>query len=215
MGSEQQQMMKTGTTTVGIICRDGIVLAADKRATAGNFIADHKADKIHQISEYMAVTIAGLVSDAQLLVKLIRAELQLKKLRTGKETTATEGANLLAGYAYSNIRKMSMLPGIVGFLVGGRDETGYHLYNIGPDGSISEVDDFTSDGSGSVFAFGVLDTLYKKGLSMEEGVKLAAKSVNAALQRDSASGSGLDIVTITPDGVKKIITKEFKTQIEL
>ncbi len=211
----QQQMMKTGTTTIGIICKDGIVLAADKRATAGNFIADRNADKIHQISDFMGVTIAGLVSDAQLLVKLIRAELLLKKMRTNKETTVREGANLLAGYAYANIRKMSMLPGIVGFLIGGKDGEGYHLYNIGPDGSVSEVDDFTSDGSGSVFAFGVLDTLYKKGINLEEGIKLAVKAVNAALQRDSATGSGLDIFTITPDGVKKIITKELKTQIEL
>ncbi|MBI1969918.1 proteasome subunit beta [Candidatus Woesearchaeota archaeon] len=209
------QTIKTGTTTIGIVCKEGIVLVADKRATAGNFIADKKAEKIHQIADYVAVTIAGLVSDAQLLTKLARAELQLKKMRTGKESSVREAANLAAGMCYSNIRKLSMIPGIVAFLVGGMDNEGFHLYNIGVDGSISEVNDFTSDGSGSVFALGVLETLYRKDMSMEEGIKLGVKALNAALQRDSASGSGLDIATITKMGFKKIITKELELKVEI
>lgn len=207
--------MKTGTTTIGIICKDALILAADKRATAGNFIADKKADKIHQVADAIGVTIAGLVSDAQLLVKLIRAELQLKKLRTNRETTVPEAANLIAGITYGNIRRMSMLPGIVGFLVGGKDEAGYHLYNIGPDGSVSEEPEYTSDGSGSVFALGVLETSYRKGMSLDEGLKLVTKALHAAVQRDSASGSGFDIVTITRDGYRKIATKELKVTVEL
>src|SRR3989344_7220826 len=199
-------VMKTGTTTIGIICKDGVILAADKRATAGNFIADKKAQKIHQVADTMGVTIAGLVSDAQLLIKLIRAELQLKKLRTNKETTVSEAANLVAGLTYGNIRRPSMLPGIVGFIVGGRDDTGYYLFNIGPDGSVSQEPEYTSDGSGSVFALGVLETSYRKGMSIDEGVKLAAKALHAAVQRDSASGSGFDMMTITKEGYKKIIT---------
>ena len=208
-------VMKTGTTTIGIICKDGVILAADKRATAGNFIADKKAQKIHQVADTMGVTIAGLVSDAQLLVKLIRAELVLKKLRTNKETTVPEAANLVAGLTYGNIRRMSMLPGIVGFLVAGSDEAGYHLYNIGPDGSVSEEPEYTSDGSGSVFALGVLETMYRKGMSVDEGLKLATKALHAAVQRDSASGSGFDIITITKDGYKNVVTKELKVTVEI
>lgn len=208
-------VMKTGTTTIGVICKDGVILAADKRATAGNFIADKKAEKIHQVADFIGVTIAGLVSDAQLLVKLIRAELQLKKLRTNRETTVPESANLIAGLTYGNIRRMSMLPGIVGFIVAGRDEAGYHLYNIGPDGSVSEEPEYTSDGSGSVFALGVLETSYRKGLSMDEALKLVTKSLHAAVQRDSASGSGFDIITITKDGYRKLVTKELKVTVEL
>ena len=107
-----ERQLKTGTTTVGIMCTDGVVLAADKRATAGYLIANKKAEKIHQIADTMAVTIAGTVSDAQLLVKLIRAELNLKRVRTNRDPNVKEAANLLGGLVYANIRKMSMIPGI-------------------------------------------------------------------------------------------------------
>ncbi|MCX6707083.1 MAG: hypothetical protein NT001_02995 [Candidatus Woesearchaeota archaeon] len=102
----------------------------------------------------------------------------------------------------------------IGFVLGGRDSEGYGLYNIGPDGSVTDEADFTSDGSGSVFALGVLETLYKKDMTLEEGKKLAIKSLNAALQRDSASGSGIDMWTITKEGAKKIMTRDLSTKLE-
>lgn len=212
---DEKNITKTGTTTVGIICREGIVFAADKRATMGNFIAGKKVDKIFQIDDSIGITIAGMVSDAQLLVKLIKAELRLKKVRTERPIEVKEAANLLAGMSYSNIRKMSMVPGIVGFLVGGKDHKGYHLYNIDVAGGITEEDEYTADGSGSVFAYGVFETLYKKDTGIDEAVKLAVKAINAALQRDSASGSGIDIITITGKGFKKILTKEVIGKLEI
>ena len=207
--------IKTGTTTIGLVCKDGIVLAADKRATSGYLIAWKKFDKIVQITDNVAVTVAGTVSDVQLLTKYLKAELKLKDIRTGRETTVKEAASLLANFVYNNIRKLSMIPGISHFIVGGKDSSGFHLHDLSPDGSIVEVDDYISSGSGSVMAFGVLETLYKKGLSVDEGVKLAAKGINAAVQRDIASGNGIDIVTITKDGIKKVFSKEFEIKIEV
>jgi proteasome beta subunit len=206
--------LKTGTTTVAIVCKDGIILAADKRATSGNLISYKKFDKIISITDKIAVTVAGTVSDVQLLTKLIKAELKLKDIRTGRESSVREAANLLANMVYNNIRKLSLIPGISHFLIGGIDHSGLHLYDLAPDGSIVEVDDFVSSGSGSVMAYGVLETLYKKSILVTEGIKLAIKCVNAALQRDSASGDGIDIVTITKEGVKKVLTKEIKYGIE-
>ena len=210
----ENNLTKTGTTTIGIKCKEGIVLAADKRATAGHMIVDKHAEKLHQIDTHIALTIAGLVSDAQLLTKLARAEIQLKKLRTHAPVTVKEAANLLANLSYTNIRRMSMVPGIVGFVVGGMDIEGGHLYNIGIDGSITEEEDYTSDGSGSVFAYGVLETMYKKDLSVDEGIKLALKGLSAAIQRDSASGNGVDVITITKDGVKRVLSKRFEVKVE-
>ncbi|PIU02526.1 MAG: proteasome subunit beta, partial [Candidatus Diapherotrites archaeon CG09_land_8_20_14_0_10_32_12] len=103
---ENENVIKTGTTTVGIMCKEGVVLAADKRATAGNFISDKKAQKIYKINDSMALTTAGVVSDVQLLVKLIKAELNLKAVRTERKPNVKESVNLLAGLVYSNIRKM-------------------------------------------------------------------------------------------------------------
>lgn len=211
----EDKELKTGTTTIGIMCKDGIVLAADKRATSGYLISYKKFDKIINITDNIAVTVAGTVSDVQLLTKYLKAELKLKDIRTGRDTTVKEAASLLANFVYSNIRKFSLIPGISHFIVGGRDSRGVHLYDLSPDGSIVEIDDYISSGSGSVMAFGVLETLYKQGLSVEEGVKLAAKGVNAAVQRDIASGNGIDIVTITKDGIKKVFSKELELKIEV
>lgn len=212
---EHPEMIKTGTTTIGIVCKDGIVLAADKRVTAGNLIANRRFHKVFPITETMAVTVAGLVSDAQLISKLIKAELKLKDLQTNRTSTVKEAANLLAGMLYSNIRKMSMVQSVVGFLLGGKDESGYHLYDLGIDGSTAEHEDFVSDGSGSVFALGVLETLYKKGISIDEGIKLAVKAVNAAIQRDNCSGNGIDVVTISASGAQQVLEKEINTRLEL
>lgn len=146
---DMDNILKTGTTTIGIVCKDCIVLGADKRATAGNFIANKNVEKVVPISDYMALTTAGTVSDIQLLIKLIKAELKLKEIRSNQKPSVKEGANLLAGMVFSNIRKMSMIPGISHFLVGGYDDE-KHLYDLYPDGSISDVEDFVSSGSGSV-----------------------------------------------------------------
>ena len=211
----EDKELKTGTTTIGMVCKEGIVLAADKRATSGYLISYKKFDKIINITDSIAVTVAGTVSDVQLLTKYLKAELKLKDIRTGRETTVKEAASLLANFVYNNIRKLSLIPGISHFVVGGKDSSGFHLYDLSPDGSIVEIDDYTSSGSGSVIAFGVLETLYKKGLSVDEGVKLAAKGINAAVQRDIASGNGIDIVSITKDGIKKVVSKELELKIEV
>ena len=207
--------MKTGTTTMGIVCKDGLILAADRRATYGYLISYKKFNKIMPITDNIAVTVAGTVSDVQLLTKYLKAELKLKNIRTGRETTVKEAANLLANFVYSNIRKLSLIPGISHFIVGGKDSGGFYLYDLSPDGSIVEIDDYISSGSGSVMAFGVLETLYKKDLSVDEGIKLAAKGINAAVQRDIASGNGIDIVTITKEGIKKVFSKDLELKIEV
>ncbi len=209
-----ENQLKTGTTTLGLVCKDGIVLAADKRATAGHMIVDKRAEKVHVISDNFAVTIAGGVSDAQLLIKLIKAELKLKEVRTNKSPTAKEAANLLGGLLYSNIRKMSMIPGIAHFLLGGKDNLGLHLYDLFPDGSVTKVRDFISSGSGSVFAYGVLETQYSPDMSTADGVKLAIKAINTALQRDSASGNGIDVVIINEKEIRRELEKEVTYDLE-
>ena len=212
---DDKELMKTGTTTLALQCKDGIVLAADKRATSGYLVSHKKFDKILNITDNIAVTVAGTVSDVQLLAKYIRAELKLKLIRTDRESTVKEAANLLAMLVYNNIRKLSLIPGISHFLIGGKDEEGFHIYDLAPDGSIIEVDDYTTSGSGSVMVYGVLETLYDKKISVEEGIKLAVKSINAAVQRDIASGNGIDVVAITKDGVKKDLSKEIVPKIEV
>ena len=211
---EDKDIRKTGTTTVALVCKDGAVLCADKRVTSGYLVAYKKYEKIIQINENIAVTVAGTVSDVQLLTKLLKAELKLKDLRTNRSVTVKEAVNLLSAMVYNNIRKFSLIPGISHFVLGGRDNEGVHVYDIGADGSITYVDDYTSSGSGSVMAYGVLETLYRKDLKIEEAIKLGAKAINAAVQRDIASGNGIDIVTITKEGINKVLSKIVEIKIE-
>jgi len=210
----EENVIKTGTTTVGLVCKEGIVLAADKRATSGYLIADKKTDKIYAITDNIAVTMAGTASDAQLLIKVLQSELGLKKIRSKRDITVKEAANLAARLVYENIRKFSAIPGISHFVMGGKDSTGFYLYDIFADGTVSLCDEYISSGSGSVMAYGVLETLWKKDMSVDDGVKLAIKCINAAVQRDIASGNGLDVWTITKDGAKNVVARVFNTKIE-
>ncbi|MFP4567945.1 MAG: proteasome subunit beta [Candidatus Woesearchaeota archaeon] len=201
-----QEYLKTGTTTIGIICKDAVILAADKRATAGHLIASKDIEKVIEIMPNMALTTAGSVSDIQLLVKYLKAELKLKEIRNNRAPHVKEAANLLASMTYSTIRSMG---GVCHFLFAGIDAEGTHLYDIYPDGSLTGVNDkskakgYLASGSGSTFAMGLLEDTWTKNLSIEEGVNLAFRAINTALQRDSASGEGVDVVVITKNGIEK------------
>jgi len=202
--------MNTGTTTLGLICKDAIILAADKRATAGHFIVAKNIEKVIKLNDRMAVTIAGSVSDIQLLVKVIKAELNLKDIRTNRKSTVKEAANLLSGIVFNNIRATY---GISHFIFAGYDDSGLHLYDIYPDGSIQEHDKFVSSGSGSVLVYGVLESQYKPNLSIQDGQELALKAVSTALQRDIGSGEGVLVMSITKDGIKTIADRKVPTTI--
>ena len=207
-------LFKTGTTTLGMVCKDGIVLAADKKMTlGGQIVSSKKFEKVLILNDQMAITFAGLVSDVQLLVKLIKAQLRLEELRKGKKVKIKEAANMLGNLVYNNVRKMSMIAGITGFLFAGVDMEGFHLYQLGADGSIAKYDDFVTDGSGMMYATGVLEGNYKKDLSVDEGIQLAVKAISASMERDTASGGGLDVVIITKDGTKKAMSKQLETKL--
>ncbi len=209
--------IRLGTTTVGIVCKDGIILAADKRASAGSYIINHEEKKVQIINDNIAVTTAGNASDAQLLVKLLKSELELKQIKKDSEVKVKEAANLLARMVYQNIRKMSMVPGVAHFIMAGYDSTGFYLYDIFPDGTMTTHTKYAASGSGSLTgALGILDSEWKKDMPIkEEGVKLAVKAINAALQRDMFTGDGIGVFTITSKGVQKVLDKEARVKVEV
>ena len=212
----KKHISKTGTTTVGIVCKEGIILAADKRATLGGSggvaYISRKIDKIIPVTNDIAVTTAGQVSDAQKVVKLTRAELKLKELRTKKKPTIKEAANLFSSIVYQNIRQFSPIISITHFLLAGHDKEGSYLYEIGADGTLDHIKDYTSTGSGMLQADPILDAEYKKGLTIDEGVELAKKCINASRKRDVGSGEGMDIYVITKDEVKSVLNQELVSE---
>ena len=186
-----------GTTTLGLVCSDGVVLASDSRATMGYLISDKEARKIYQIDDKIAMTTAGLVGDNQALVRLMRAQAALLKLQ-GKPLTVKMASTLLSNI----LNERRMFPFLVQLIVGGYDTKG-HVYELDPVGGISEKK-MSSTGSGSPVAYGVLENEYKEGMKVDSAVKLAVKAMTSALARDAATGNHIRVVTITSNGYKEL-----------
>ncbi len=194
--------LKTGTTTVGLVGKDGVVFAADKRATMGYLIASKTVTKIQPISDYIAMTIAGSVGDAQTLVKWM--SVQIKTYEVEKETTmpVSAAASLLSSVLASN----KYFPFWVQILIGGFD-TKPHLFSVDMLGGMTE-EKKTATGSGSPFAYGVIDTNYNEKKPVSDLVPIATKAVWAAMQRDTATGEFIDVFTITKKGMKRYSKEE-------
>lgn len=208
----KNSILKTGTTVLGIVCKDGVVMAADRQMTLGYSIVGSKNfPKVTQINDYLVMSVAGNASDALRFKKYLAAELKLKELRSKSRPTIKQAANLLASISYSGIRQPSMIPAIVGSLLAGFDEEGRtELYVIGPDGTIEKVEDYdASVGSGMPFILGLLERQYKEDIPVDpDGIELAKEALKSSTQRDTGSGYGIDIFTITKDGIKKVVEQE-------
>ncbi|MCK5044073.1 hypothetical protein KAR52_03670, partial [Candidatus Pacearchaeota archaeon] len=139
----KNSILKTGTTILGIVCKDGVVMAADRQSTAGNIVMNKNSKKIKVLNDYVAVASTGVVSDIQRTFKVLSAELRLKRLKSRSRPTIKQAANLLSTITYSQIRQPSMVPSMVGTLLGGFDEDGeFALYTIEPAGSVIKVEDY-------------------------------------------------------------------------
>ena len=208
MMDNNQNVLKTGTSTLGITFKGGVVVGADHRATMGHFIAN-KSQKLFQIGDRLALTTAGLVGHAQSLSRTLSAEVALFELRRQQPMTVKGAATLTA-----NI--LSGRPHWVQLLIVGVDEDGGHVYSIdSAGGSIPDV--YCATGSGSPYMYGVLEDGFKPDMTEAEALKLAARALHASGQRDAASGNGMDLAVITEkDGLfYKLKTKLTSCLLEL
>lgn len=202
-----EEVVRTGTTTVGLKFKEGVVLASEKRAVLGYLIAHKDFEKIYKLDDNIAVTIAGAVGDCQMLINFIKVNIELYKVRKQKKPSIKAIATLLSHILFQN--RMSIFPYYVQLLLGGVDEDGVFLYSLGPDGSKIE-DKYISTGSGSVVSYGVLEDNYKDGMSLEEAIRLAARAVAAATKRDIYSGGEIEVAVITREGFRKLSNAEIE-----
>src|SRR6267143_2026689 len=179
------------TTTVGIRSKDGVVLAADKRASKGFFVGSKVVQKIFSLDGGTAVAIAGAMSDAEYLVNLAKAERRLLALRRGYPLSVKESAQLISNIVYSSMKSYN--PFYVELVVAGVDQEGAHVYTSDMSGAITS-EDFMSSGSGSPIAYGVLEQGFRKEFSLDQATKLAEAAVRAAMERDPGSGNGVDVL---------------------
>jgi proteasome beta subunit len=194
-------VVKTGTSTIGITFDGGVVVGADHRATMGHFIANKSVQKLFKISGSVALTTAGLVGHAQSLSRTLAAELRLYELKHTTPMTVKGAATLTANILVGR-------PHYVQLLIVGVDESGPSVYSIdSAGGSIPDV--YCATGSGSPYMYGVLEDQYTEGMSKDEALLVVAKALLASAQRDAASGNGMDLAVITADdGFKQLSEDE-------
>ncbi len=189
---------KTGTTTVGIKVKDGVVLAADTQASLDHMVETLNIRKILPITDRIAITTAGSVGDVQMLARLLEAEARYYQFSWGKALTTRAMANLLSNILNEN----KWFPYLVQIIIGGYvDEP--ELANLDPLGGLV-FDKYTATGSGSPFAIAILEDNYKEEMSIQEARKLALRAVRTAGKRDVYTGERkVQIMTITKDGMKE------------
>jgi proteasome beta subunit len=196
-----------GTTTVGVVCSDGVILATDTRATMGNFIASKHAKKVYQITDYLAMTIAGGVAVAQRVVEILKVNASLYELEKNRPMPVQSAARLVQTLLFSNREAGAPLP--MQAIVGGHDETGPHVYNLDPYGSLTE-ETMVSTGSGSPYAYGVLEAQFKENSKVDEMLNVVVKAVDSAMKRDVASGDSFDVAVINGEGFRELPLEEKK-----
>ncbi|HMK58297.1 MAG TPA: archaeal proteasome endopeptidase complex subunit beta, partial [Nitrososphaeraceae archaeon] len=186
-----------GATAIGITCGDGIVLAAEKRVSYGNFVVNKNTKKVFAITHNVAAACAGMVADMQVLVRQVTALSRIRKLEIRRDVATNSIAKLMSVIMFER-RYFPLLTQVV---VGGIDPSP-QIYTLDPLGSLLP-DDYAAVGTGAKMALGVLDSEYKKDISIEVARNLAVKAIKSSIQRDSASGDGIDLVIITNKGIQE------------
>lgn len=202
--SSETRILK-GTTTLGVVCRDGVILGTDTRATMGTYVASKHAKKVYQITDNLAMTIAGGVAVAQKVVEILQVNSRLYELEKNRPILVKSAARLVSNLLFQNREVGMPLP--MQALVGGFDETGPHVFNLDPYGSLME-EKMVSTGSGSPFAYGVLEAEFKEDSSVQKMLPVVVRAVDAAMKRDVASGDSFDIVVIDGKGFRELSQEE-------
>lgn len=186
-----------GATAIGLTHQDGIILAAEKRISYGNFVVNKNTRKIFSITDQVASACAGMVADMQVLTRQVGALAKIRKLETRREMATNSVAKLMSVIMFER----RYFPLLTQVIVGGV-HTVPEIYTLDPLGSLLP-DKYAAVGTGAELALGLIDSEYNKNMTEDASKKLAIKAIKSSVQRDSASGDGIDILAITNKGTKE------------
>ncbi len=192
------QMYLPGATTIGIVCKNGVVLASEKRVSYGYTVMSKAGKKVFKIVDHVGAACAGLIADMQILTRQVSAYSKLFEMSNGRRISVKAVAKTMSNLLFPR----RFFPYFTQTIVGGVDDEGPGLYILDPIGSIIS-DKYAVIGSGANIAVGVLEDSYKENLSLEEGKNMALRAMRSAIARDIASGNGIDILMISYDGIKE------------
>lgn len=198
MQEGKQEEVKTGTTTVALQYEGGVVLGTERRASMGYQISGKETKKVYKIDDRIGLTTAGSVGDVQTIVRYMRAETNLFKYKKEREISPSAAATLLANILHSS----KALPYMGLFLMGGynTEEGRGEVFQLDPAGGVLQQDKYYATGSGSQVAYGLLEDGYEEGISRDEALQLALRSIKSASERDLASGDGFSMMVVSEDG---------------
>lgn len=199
------RLVLKGTTTIAVVCKDGVILASDTRVTMGFYVAHKHGKKIYKIDDHLGMTIAGSVADAQRTVDMLTASAQLYKINVGRPLPVNSAARLMANLLFSS----RYVPLLTQVLIGGIDDTGSHVFALDPFGSLTE-EKCVATGSGSPIAYGVLEDKYKENIPINELLPTIVKAMSSAMKRDAASGDSFNVAIINEEGYRELSEEEKK-----
>lgn len=197
--SNQTVKFAKGTTTLAFKFNDGIIVSVDSRSTMGAYIASGTVKKIIEINPFLLGTMAGGAADCSFWERNLGMQCRMYELRNGKRITVAAASKLLAN-TVNSYRGYGLS---MGTMVTGWDETGPQLYYVDSDGTRLKGNMF-SVGSGSTYAYGVLDNYYRPDLTVEEAIDLGKRAIYHATHRDAYSGGINNLYHVTKEGWVKI-----------
>ncbi len=183
-----------GATVVGISYNDGVILAADKRVSFGNFVVNKNIKKTFSITDHVGAACAGMVADMQVLVRQVEALAKIRKLELRRDVPPNSIAKLMSVIMFER----RYFPLLTQVIVGGINEKP-EIYTLDPLGSVLP-DNYAAVGTGAEGALGIMDAEFKPNMSEEAVRELASRAIRSATQRDAASGDGIDILYVTRTG---------------
>ena len=189
------------TTTVGIVGRDFVVLATDRRVTAGHYVAHKHIRKMAKIDEHIVMTMSGGVADLQYISNVLTLMAKRYRIETGKPISVRSIANYMSTILFYSRPIIYVVHSIVG---GYSESEGAVMYHVDWFGTVTEERRYIVTGSGSPYAAGVLEAGYREDMALDDAVKLAVNAVLAAAAHDPGSGEGVDVLAVTPQGTREV-----------
>jgi proteasome beta subunit len=186
-----------GATAIGISYSEGIILAAEKRVSYGNFVVNKNTKKTFPVTEHVGAACAGMIADMQVLVRQVTALAKIRKLETKRAVATNSIAKLMSVIMFER----RFFPLLTQVVVGGIEERP-QIYTLDPLGSVLP-DDYAAVGSGAEMALGVMDAEYTQAMSEDNARNLVIKAMKSSILRDSSSGDGIDLLTITKNDLRE------------
>jgi len=188
-----------GTTTLAFKFRHGVIVAVDSRATAGPYIASQTVKKVIEINPYLLGTMAGGAADCSYWERVLAKHCRIYELRNKERISVAAASKLLANIVYG-YKGMGLS---MGTMICGWDKKGPGLYYVDSDGT-RLTNNLFSVGSGSTYAYGVLDSGYKWDLGVEEAYDLGRRAIYHAMHRDAYSGGVVNLYHMKETGWIKV-----------